>query len=43
MLFESLNFADMIESGVACRPLCSAIGKMRFHKMTYILLFIKEN
>jgi hypothetical protein len=43
MLFESLNFADMIETGVACRPLCSAIGKMRFHRMTYILLYIKEN
>jgi hypothetical protein len=43
MLFESLNFADVIESGVACRPLCLAIGKMRFHKMTYILLCIKGN
>ena len=43
MLFESLNFVDMIESGVACRPLCSAIGKMRFHKMTYMMLYIKEN
>jgi hypothetical protein len=43
MLFESLNIDDMIESGVACRPLCSAIGKMRFHKMTYMLLFIKRN
>jgi hypothetical protein len=43
MLFESLNFADMIESGVACRPLCLPIGKMRFHKMTYILLYIKGN
>ncbi len=43
MLFVSLNFADMFEIGVACRPLCSAIGKMRFHKMTYILLFIKES
>ena len=41
MLFESLNPDDLIESGVACRPLCSAIGKMRFHKMAYILLFIK--
>jgi hypothetical protein len=27
MLFESLNFDDSIESGVACRPLCLAIGK----------------
>ena len=27
MPFESLNFADMIESGVACRPLCLPIGK----------------
>jgi hypothetical protein len=43
MLLESLNFDDLIESGVVCRPLCSAIGKMRFHKMTYILLYIKEN
>jgi hypothetical protein len=43
MLFESLNFDDLIESGVAYRPLCSAIGKMRFHKMTCILLYIKEN
>jgi hypothetical protein len=43
MLFESLNFVDMIESGVACRPLCSAIGKMWFHKMTYMMLYIKEN
>ncbi len=43
MLFESLNSDDLIGSGVACRPLCSAIGKMRFHKMTYILLYIKES
>ena len=43
MLFESLNFDDLIESGVACRPLCLAIGKMRFHKMTYTLLVIKES
>jgi hypothetical protein len=43
MLFESLNFDDLIESGVACRPLCSEIGKMLFHKMAYILLFIKES
>ncbi len=43
MLFESLNLDDLIESGVAYRPLCSAIGKMRFHKMAYILLFIKES
>ncbi len=43
MPFEPLNFADVIESGVACRPLFSAIGKMRFHKMTYILLYIKES
>jgi hypothetical protein len=42
-LFESLNIDDMIESGVACRPLCSAIGKMRLHKMTYMLPYIKEN
>jgi len=43
MPFESLNSDDLIESGVVCRPLCSAIGKMRFHKMTYILLCIKGN
>ena len=43
MLFEYLNFADVIESGVACRPLCLPIGKMRFHKMTYMLLYIKES
>jgi hypothetical protein len=43
MLFESLNFDDSIESGVACRPLCLAIGKMRLHETAYILLFIKEN
>ncbi len=41
MLFESLNFDDSIESGVACRPLCLLIGKKRFHEMSYILLFIK--
>ena len=43
MLFESLNFVDMIESGVACRLLCLPIGKMLFHKMLYMLLYIKEN
>ncbi len=43
MLLESLNFADMIESGVACRPLGLPIGKMRFHKMLYMLLYIKES
>jgi hypothetical protein len=43
MLLESLNSDELTVSGVACRPLCLAIGKMRFHKMTYILLYIKEN
>ncbi len=27
MLFESLNFDDSIESGVACRPFCLPIEK----------------
>ncbi len=43
MLFESLNFDDLIESGVACRPLCLAIGEMRYRKMLYILLYINQN
>jgi hypothetical protein len=42
-LLESSNFDDLIESGVSFRPLCSAIGKMRSHKMTYTLLVIKES
>ena len=28
MPFESLNFDDLIESGVVCRPLCLPIGKI---------------
>jgi hypothetical protein len=43
MLLESLNFEVLIESGVVCRSLRSAVGKMRFHKMAYILFYIKEN
>ncbi len=43
MFFESLNFADVIESGVACRPFCLAIGKIRFHKNDlYIALHQRE-
>jgi hypothetical protein len=42
MLLESLNFDVLIESGVVCRSLCSAVGKMRSHKMAYILFYIKE-
>jgi hypothetical protein len=40
---ESLNFEVLIESGVVCRSLCSAVRKMRFHKMACILFYIKEN
>ncbi len=43
LLLESLNFEFVIESGVVCRSLCSAVGKMRFHKMAYILFYTEEN
>ncbi len=43
MLFESLNFADMIEGGVACRPLCLPIGKNVIpQNVLYIALHQRE-
>jgi hypothetical protein len=42
MLFEPLNFEVMIESGVVCRSLCSAVGKMRLHIFAYFHIRSKE-
>ncbi len=39
---ESLNIKPMIESGVVCRPLCSAVGQMCFQKKAYIRIKPKK-